>query len=1106
MKKLRIILLFYLAFFVLTFSISVVPKTAEAAEAAEAARLPMYEDDSKYPDIRYTVGMYYTAVWTDSNGHWIKDPATNKVLKPGSYVSEQHMSFTYAFNFPGRKVKRIDVEVFDIGRPDGHKIFKKARGREWNEYSDAVTDKPFKPRRVGQTGIGSSLATATVQTDGTLSAPDPEDLTKGGDYAKNVVGLQYYFPVLFTVELEPLQGQAIIKHFTKDGRSLNGIDGFRDVTEVLKMNEKYHYTHPPDTAKYKYLGFKKSTVDPPPATGGSYAEGDENNDPNKFTYDGKFSRYYINFYYDPIGDTDPDPPDRPDPSADCTTPTPAQNKTGQALDPFVSAAIQADHPNNAPNQFDAIQGIPTSENLYTQAIARNYLFKNKFVQMVGKCTFKVPVSQTFNLKWTDEEKATGPDGKETTVKTPQSESETKDAEITVERPYSFWVVDNLEVYKIDKATLQNYALPDGSVELRPHGYSPPNYTVSANNHGIAEVPSPKSITLPTRDVSGGNNKPSVPSDMSDFKSAAEREVGKVKVRNDALDFESRKIMDGAIVEESGLTPGDIPQPIPIGDRVLFKDRNLVERTKVNKANQPSTGTIDYALMPNHVNGGENKTYPISGINSVTVHTPTVNYSQVSDDAAHNQKTKPNYNRRAVILDRPFTVTIPTRGKHVNLPGYGNRDYAKYIQNKQVRFPFDVYLGHKSQFYGKGSWISIPVSQEVTEFFLPVWVDEGNYSVEFRSIAENSPHPDYASQPNANLNLANHVAVDTIDVEVIGRLYDFHITDIADYAWEQVFRPKKGSKEHTGNTYWVGKNGIDGALRGNQQPFVLPVRQGSHPVQGFKNVSVKTGYHFKFDLKTKGNMFGDKDGIRITPAFYFIDTKGKNRQEVDLYYHAEERKFIRIGSSFDVQQKNVTLQERLRNVSPEALRRTAETLYDLNPESRALMSKAEYVDQWMKRSHKPTYVGGYSFEILPKHLRTFIGETQIPNGVNPARAMASIQQWYGEYSIPASPYAVTKGTDLEAYGRSSILDEKAPIFLRNGYIIVNFNIETIRDGRLNDPHLQYIYGPLNNQWQMEGYSREFIDPYDFKFTLKDGDVIFYHGNFSSYDDFRAGGTH
>ncbi len=144
-------------------------------------------------------------------------------------------------------------------------------------------------------------------------------------------------------------------------------------------------------------------------------------------------------------------------------------------------------------------------------------------------------------------------------------------------------------------------------------------------------------------------------------------------------------------------------------------------------------------------------------------------------------------------------------------------------------------------------------------------------------------PDFTYQPDANTELANHVATDEVSVEVIGRLYDFHITDIADYNWEYVFRTQIGSTNPRGISYWVGHNLIDGDPRGNRDPFTLPIHPGSNPLPGMKNVSIKTGYHFKFDFKTKGNNFGKLDGIRITPSFYFVTKDGNTRVPADLYY-------------------------------------------------------------------------------------------------------------------------------------------------------------------------------------------------------------------------------
>ena len=89
-------------------------------------------------------------------------------------------------------------------------------------------------------------------------------------------------------------------------------------------------------------------------------------------------------------------------------------------------------------------------------------------------------------------------------------------------------------------------------------------------------------------------------------------------------------------------------------------------------------------------------------------------------------------------------------------------------------------------------------------------------------------------PSANLDLAHHVATDIEPVEVIGRVYDFHITDIADYNWETVFRKQKGNAVPSGASYWTGLRDIDGGTRGNSLPYTLPIAPGKHPTQGYKN--------------------------------------------------------------------------------------------------------------------------------------------------------------------------------------------------------------------------------------------------------------------------------
>ncbi|WP_211184479.1 DUF5704 domain-containing protein [Paenibacillus lemnae] len=691
------------------------------------------------------------------------------------------------------------------------------------------------------TGKGTNIANVPVYvTSGKLDAIVPvnrreEEEKKGQTFSDLVQGWRYYFPTLFEIELEPDEGNAIIKHYTTNGRSLNGEAGFQDREEKLEMDSNYAFTHTPGNSTYTYKGHKKSTVSAP--SGGTITPGD----PYAFKYDGSFPTYYLFFYYEA------NDPDIPPPESSCTTPAPGQKREGRYMDPVVTGEVKADARGN--ESFDVLQGIPTSETLYGNVLAREYLYQNTFVNMTGTCTFEIEVEKTWTLTWDPKKTVKGPDGKDREESDPQTDEETVTERYTIERPYSYWVIEQLEIYKIDEAQLINYALPGGQITLQPENYISPSYSTSPSGKYTAPNP-PTLVTAPSGSRSGGKERPAPP--IENLQSFAEEAVDPVKVTNDGLAFKGTTIMNNVPADASAPVPGYIPEPPRIGNNVLYRPNQMISSDKVNRANTTSAGSIFYGLLPGNINGGEDKTFPIYGINTVTVHTPVVNYASVTDDQAHNQKTYPNPNRAAFILDRPFTIRMSNSGAHRSIPGYGNRDYAKYVRTKQVYFPFDVYNRDRTVFYPKNQWITVPVPQTEMDFFLPVWVDEGDYFVYFRTIAENAP-TDYTTQPQANLDLVHHVATDIEPVEVIGRVYDFRITDIADYHWESVFRTSPGSANSKGTSYWTGLRDIDAGPRGNVLPYTLPIAPGKHPNPGFKNVAVKTGYHFKFDLKTKGNM-------------------------------------------------------------------------------------------------------------------------------------------------------------------------------------------------------------------------------------------------------------
>lgn len=768
-------------------------------------------------------------------------------------------------------------------------------------------------------------------------------------------------------------------------------------------------------------------------------------------------------------------------SVDCSNPDPGQSMSGEDLYPNVSAVIKAD--SRGSESFNVLDGIPTTESLYGNVWTKDYLSKFEYQQMVGKCTFEVNVTVMPPPPDPSEPApAPGADSEE------GGEESGTAVQVIVEKDYSYWTIQDIKVYQIKESALWNYAFDSGGIRIQPSGYNAPYYS-TAQTAGYEPSSVPEDITV---------------SFDADPQAAVESAVY-VNVSNDTFTFYNQTLMSGSTTSSHGSTPRPIPIAPMTGENVLYSPNNVIPMSKTNKANEPSSGTIFYE----QVNGSETMNFAIYGINPVTVHTPVVIYPGVSDDKAHNQKTNPALSRSAIILERPFTVQMPNSGQHANYLGYGNRNYLKYIGSKQIRFPFDVYNEAKTKFYPKNTWIEVEKSQESFTYYLPVWVDEGFYDVEFRTIAHNAP-AGATHETNANLNLSHHIAYATVPVDAIGRVYDFHVTDIADYNWESVFRTEIGKAERTGASYWVGLNGIDGESRGNTKRYTLPIRPGSHPI--YKNAVIKPGYHFKFDLKTKGNMFGTQDQIRITPTFYFISAQDGKRTLVDLYYHTGRSSYVKIGSPMDEVERYVVLNERLRNVPDEELTDTA--LYKYDHEYTfgqiANIGRAQYVQYYKEKMTKQkTMIGRLSLLQLPANVRTLLGpKSNLPQGVDSARANASIQRWYGEYSLPAELFAVEEGTNVAEYGRTHQgLKDKSPIFLRDGYIVVNFNIETVRDGQTDKPYLQYIHAPLMNQWQqMEGFQRKITDPYGRTFALLDGDVVFYHADQSSRDDFQSMVTH
>jgi hypothetical protein len=447
----------------------------------------------------------------------------------------------------------------------------------------------------------------------------------------------------------------------------------------------------------------------------------------------------------------------------------------------------------------------------------------------------------------------------------------------------------------------------------------------------------------------------------------------------------------------------------------------------------------------------------------------------------------------------FTVDIDNYGKHLSLPGYYTREFAwclrdpsvsylakkKEIYRNEVKFPFDVFYrkSGEDEFIPKNTWMNF--GHTTPTFYLPMWVDEGKYAVSFRTIAVNGVNTESQlskTQVYANTDRDNYVATDTVWVQVSGRIYGLTLYDVTDYpTWETVFRTVKGSallkrnagypsgvtkdKFNTGYSYdyTVGTSNQYGIATGRLDKYTLPLVNGSHPK--ITNVGVlRTGYAVKFKLTTIGNSFSAGDSVVIKPRFYYVDSEGMNRQEVDVYYtenfKGKSHKLIKMGSKLDLTNiKKYRCGEQYFGIPKNELQLMA----DLRK-----MALSKYL--W-----ESTDLFTYTSIRIHTPLMTYVNTTYLQNikagkqyeaikttGVKDIDIVKRMQSFYAEYFIPADVKAVKKGYDVYGYASKFGVKENEAFWLKGGYIIINLDIVTEdKDGNKN---LSYV----NNANAIKGY--------------------------------------
>ena len=695
-------------------------------------------------------------------------------------------------------------------------------------------------------------------------------------------------------------------------------------------------------------------------------------------------------------------------------------------------------------------------------------------------------------------------------------------------------------------------------------YSPPsvNVTHSSNesDHIIPPAEAATGITLPSETLaaSGENEtvRPSIP--REDFTLEAYELTGMAKVKSDYLSFNGATVISNVITdtEAPNINLSIIPQCYEdVNSNVLYSSDNIIDATKKN-GNYPSHGSVAYTQIAK-INSyrSDNPQYPIEGLNNVTIHTPVVcNPVITANNDKYVQLINPTVNCTQLVLDpddrlSDFTVYISNTGLHSNKQGYYTRDFSRSLRDpnisyismannllkNQVKFPFDVYIDKGTaynsaddEFIKENTWITI--DRSTPRFYLPMTVNEGVYTVTFRTIAVNGEPFINNTEEFANTQLNNYVATNNLQVEVSGRIYGLNIYDISDYPlWEEPFRVRKSmdlKKDRGGYTdgtslpgynadryynYTVGMNDQYGNDTGRNNKYTFPLVDGSHPK--FKNAGIlKTGYLFKFSLETTGNMFSDSNLVTIKPSFYYVDKDGKNRQAVDLYYteniSGKTRDLVKIGSSLDqINLKTYSTGDIHLGIPVTELKQTAKLRgekYGTFIDQYAPMFNFSYI-----RLNNPFRT--YTNNAYLNKIKSYSSYSAVKaDNISEVDILKRMQRWYGQYYVPNEVYIAPRGYDVLGYSDKYGIDHEEGFWLREGYIIVNFTIETV--GEDSTRRLSYINATNfqnNNQcsmWLMEGTvltKESFKGP---AFNFYAGDIMIYHANKRMTEDYKTGAAY
>ncbi|MCH5273798.1 MAG: leucine-rich repeat protein [Lachnospiraceae bacterium] len=530
--------------------------------------------------------------------------------------------------------------------------------------------------------------------------------------------------------------------------------------------------------------------------------------------------------------------------------------------------------------------IPSTECVAMRAQMGSYLFSAVLSRKSGTTQVRTYVTVHYKTVYEDAE----------TEELITSEPKEAVIEVMVPKAWSYWELKEGGLYYPTYVTVSNEALKDESIKLLVEwdGYErkKPSYTyVSYDEHIVWNeydtdgVPM-RTLTVPEEYVivSGtpGEN-PDVARYLTviaeNFAWADKKEF---MVKNDRVRVGDVVVLSDTEQEKDSVPPADniterLKENIPLTayEQTYAFGIPLLKESK-NQSYESSAFCIYEADV--YVTGEQESKTKEAAVNAVNIHTPVV--CEALLEAAHEDKYQckeiPEGSTVLVLsetgIHSDFTVQILNEGYHSDRKGYGARSYTQYLAQKEgkpqneVRFPFEVWVdsgndndSNNDVLLKEGTWYTLGTEKQ--RFYIPIWVTEGEYKIEMRSVAVNAKGDEEKAEAGRNTQKENYTATAEQSVYITGCLYDFTVYDIrGNAAWEEVREQE---------LYYP----VD----------TLPLRAGLHPY--YKNVGgLPAGGSFSFRVKSIGNFYGEDAILTIVPELVLITKEG--RKAVDVYYEKE----------------------------------------------------------------------------------------------------------------------------------------------------------------------------------------------------------------------------